>query len=200
MTTRLVVLISGSGSNLQAVMDACADGRLDAEVVGVLSNRRRAYGLQRARDAGIATDYVPLGRWLRRGGSRESYDADVAGRVATFSPDLVVLAGWMHIFGPEFLGSFRNRVLNLHPALPGTFPGTDAIGRALSAFRDGEISQTGVMVHHVIAEVDAGPVVASAVVPIAEDDDLERLSARIHATEHWLLVQAIADVAEKESL
>lgn len=197
MTTRLVVLISGSGSNLQAVMDACADGRLDAQVVAVLSNRRQAYGLERARAAHIATDYVPLGRWLRSGGSRAGYDAEVARRVAALAPDLVVLAGWMHVFGGDFLDHFPGRVLNLHPALPGAFPGTDAIGRALAAARRGEIAHTGVMVHHVITEVDAGPVVASALVAIAPDDDLARLSARVHATEHRVLVEAIAATARE---
>ncbi len=194
MTSRLVVLISGSGSNLAAVISACAGGRLDATVVAVLSNRRAAFGLERARAAGIATDYAPLGAWLRAGGSRESYDADLAQRVAAFGPDLVVLAGWMHILGAAFLDRFAGRVLNLHPALPGAFAGTDAIARALAAFRRGEIDHTGVMVHEVVAEVDAGPVVATAVVPIEEDDDLERLSARVHAAEHRLLVEAIAAV------
>ncbi len=193
--TRLVVLISGSGSNLQAILDACADGRLNAAVVGVLSNRRKAFGLVRAERAAVPTRYVPLGPWRRRGQTRTDYDADVAEQVTALRPDLVVLAGWMHILGTAFLDRFPGRVLNLHPALPGAFPGTDAIARALAAFQRNEIRATGVMVHHVIPEVDAGPVVATADVPILADDDLDALAARMHAAEHQLLVDAIAQVA-----
>jgi len=111
--------------------------------------------------------------------------------VAACAPDLVVLAGWMYVLSPAFLDRFPGRVLNLHPALPGQFAGTHAIQRAYEAFRRGEIDHTGVMVHWVVPEVDAGPVVASAQVPIQTSDSLDDLEARIHAVEHRLLVDAI---------
>ncbi len=192
---RLVVLISGGGSNLQAILDACASGGLNCDVVGVLSNRREAFGLVRAKDASVPTSYVPWGVWKRKGHSRDDYDDHVAQEVAAFEPDLVILAGWMHILGAAFVDRFKGRLLNLHPALPGAFAGTEAIARALAAFERGEIEHTGVMVHHVIAEVDAGPVVATVEVPIYTSDDLPALSARMHAAEHSLLVDAIAQVA-----
>ncbi|MCS6845753.1 MAG: phosphoribosylglycinamide formyltransferase [Caldilineales bacterium] len=191
MPPRLAVLISGSGTNLQAIMDAIAAGRLDAQIVVVVSNRRDAYGLVRAGRAGIPTLYVPLKPYTEAGRPRADYDADLAERVAAYAPDLVVLAGWMHVLSPSFLDRFPGRVLNLHPALPGQFPGTHAIQRAFEAFRRGEIDHTGVMVHWVVPEVDAGPVIASEVVPILPTDTVDDLEARVHAVEHRLLVEAI---------
>lgn len=192
MTQRLAVLISGSGSNLQAIIDACAAGQLAAQVVVVVSNRRDAYGLARAERAGIPTRYFPLKPYTDAGRPRAEYDADLAAQVAAFAPDLVVLAGWMHVLSPTFLDRFPGRVLNLHPALPGQFTGTHAIQRAFEAFQRGEIDHTGVMVHWVVPEVDAGPVIASSTVPILPGDTLDDLEARVHAAEHRLLVDAIA--------
>ncbi len=192
MTQRLAVLISGYGSNLQAIIDAIAAGRLDAEIAVVASNRREAFGLTRAERAGIPTLYVPLKPYSDAGRPRELYDAELAQQVAAFAPDLVVLAGWMHVLSPTFLDRFPGRVLNLHPALPGQFAGTHAIQRAYDAFLRGEIDHTGVMVHWVVPEVDAGPVIASAEVPIQPGDTLDDLEARIHTVEHRLLVEAIA--------
>lgn len=188
---RLAVLISGNGSNLQAIIDASEAGDLPAQVALVASNRREAFGLQRARRAGIPTLYFPLRPYLDAGRTRRDYDADLAERIAACDPALVVLAGWMHVLSPAFLDRFPGRVLNLHPALPGQFAGTHAIERALHAYRRGEIAHTGVMVHRVAAEVDAGPVIATVEVPIAADDTLETLEARVHAAEHILLVEAI---------
>lgn len=197
MKPRIVVFISGNGSNLQAILDACADGTLDAEVVGVVSNRRKAFGLERARRAGVETTYFPLGPFKKRGASRAAYDAALAEAVAPFQAQTIVLAGWMHILSPAFLEAVACPVLNLHPALPGAFPGTHAIERALAAAQAGEIDHTGVMVHHVVPEVDAGPVVATEVVPIAPDDTLDTLAARMHATEHHLLVRAVGETLNR---
>ncbi|MEJ5197685.1 MAG: phosphoribosylglycinamide formyltransferase [Anaerolineae bacterium] len=197
---RLAVLISGSGTNLQAIIDAVQDGRLAAQIVVVVSNRRDAYGLVRAERAGIPTLYFPLKPYRDAGRSREEYDADLAERVAAYAPDLVVLAGWMHIFSPAFLARFAGRVLNLHPALPGQFPGTHAIQRAYEAYRRGDIAHTGVMVHWAVPEVDAGAVIAQADVPILPTDTLEDLEARVHRTEHRLLVEAIQTVLKDEVL
>lgn len=197
MTTRLVVLISGNGSNLQAILDACASGDLPASVVTVLSNKPDAYGLTRARAAGVeAIHFAKL-----ENESRREYDARLADYVTTKLPDYVVLAGWMRLLSSPFLSCFPNRVINLHPALPGTFPGTHAIERAFEAYQHGDIAHTGVMVHLVPDEgVDNGPVLATEIVPIRPEDTLESLEARIHQTEHDLLVKTLKNVFTNPNL
>lgn len=191
---RLVVLISGGGSNLQALIDAIAAGTLEAEIVQVISNREGAFGLERARQNGIQAQTLALSPWLEAGGTRTTYDANVALKAAGAKPDLVILAGWMHVFSPAFLDRITVPVINLHPALPGQFPGTRAIERALAAARRGDITQTGIMVHEVIPEVDAGPVLGTARVPILRTDDLAALSERMHAAEHRLLVDVVSSL------
>ncbi len=192
---KLAVLVSGSGTNLQAILDACASGALDAEVAVVVSNKRKAYGLTRAREAGVPTFVMGLKKFLRGGGTRDGYDAALAARISEeYAPDLVVLAGWMLILSPAFLDRFPQRVLNLHPALPGQFAGTHAIERAHAAHQRGEIPHTGVMVHWVVPEVDAGPTVAVAEVEIKDGESVDDLEQRVHRTEHELLVQAIHKV------
>jgi phosphoribosylglycinamide formyltransferase-1 len=193
--SNLVVLISGNGSNLQAILDAHADGRLPARVAAVISNRASAYGLERARAAGVPALVHTFKPYRDAGRTRAEYDADLARLVAGYAPDWVVLAGWMHVLGNAFLSRFPDRVVNLHPALPGTFPGTDAIARALEAYRHGAIAQTGVMVHLVPDEgVDSGPVLAQQIVPIAPGDTLDTLTARVHAVEHRLLVDTLCNL------
>lgn len=192
MTATLAVLISGSGSNLQAIIDAAAAGELAARVAVVVSNRRAAYGLERARRAKIPARYHPLKPYRDARRSRAEYDADLAALVGEYAPDWVVLAGWMHILSDGFLRHFPNRVVNLHPALPGQFPGAHAIDDALAAFARGEIDHTGVMVHLAPDErVDEGPLLASQVVPIHPGDTHETLADRIHAVEHRLLVDTL---------
>ncbi len=191
LPARLVVMISGSGTNLQALIDAVSNGRLPAHIVGVISNRKEAYGLVRAERAGIPTRYFPLKRYTAAGKSREAYDADLAEIVAAFQPDLIVLAGWMHVLSPAFLAQFPRRVINLHPALPGQFAGTHAIERAFVAFQQGHITHSGCMVHLAIPEVDAGEVIALRQVPLYPDDTLETFAARMHAAEHELIVEAV---------
>lgn len=192
--TKVAVLISGFGSNLQAILDAVEAGELPgAEVALVVSNRREAYGIKRAIQAGVPVVYFPLAPYSRAGRPREAYDADLAAIVGTFDVTWVVLAGWMHVLSSAFLDHFE--VVNLHPARPGTFPGTDAIERAHRAYQRGEIAHTGVMVHLVPDEgVDAGPVVRQEKVPINPEDSLDDLETRIHAVEHRLLVQALQDL------
>ncbi len=195
MRTRLVVLASGNGSNLQAVLDACASGRLPAKVVAVVSDRADAHALVRAGTAGVPA--VHVGRHDDE--ARADYDARLADVVAGFGPDLVVLAGWMRILTMSFLGWFPDRVVNLHPSLPGELPGTHAIERAWEEARAGRRTRTGVMVHLVPSEsVDDGPVLATATVAIDPDDTLETLTARVHATEHELLVQTLRDLCPQE--
>lgn len=182
---RVTVLVSGNGSNLQALIDAVAAGTLDASLVSVVSNRPDAFGLVRARESGIPTTVVTVD-----GDDRRTYDRRLAEVVGLTEPDIVVLAGWMRILTMEFLGRFR--VLNLHPAKPGAFSGTHAIERAFAAWMVGEIDESGVMVHWVPDEgVDSGPVIESTAVPFEPGDSLEAFEARMHAAEHRLLVSAI---------
>ncbi|GIK58416.1 MAG: phosphoribosylglycinamide formyltransferase [Chloroflexota bacterium] len=187
----IVVFISGSGSNLQAIIDAVRSGELDANITLVVSNRRDAYGLVRARENGIPTLYHPFKPYRDAGKSREAYEADLAEKVRPLNPDLLVLAGWMHVLGAQFLNQFPNRVINLHPALPGQFAGTHAIERAYEAYQRGEISHSGCMVHLTIPEVDAGPVITQAIVPIYPEDTLRQFETRMHQTEHRIIVEAI---------
>jgi phosphoribosylglycinamide formyltransferase-1 len=188
---RLVVMVSGSGTNLQAILDAIAARDLAAEVVLVVSNRRAAFGLERARKANVPALYVPLKPYRDQGLSRKQYDADLAAQISAYRPDLIVLAGWMHVLSPAFLDRFPQQVINLHPALPGTFPGTDGIQRAFEAHQRGEIEHGGCMVHYVIPEVDAGEIILQTVVPFEPSDTLETYERRMHAAEHKLIVAAI---------
>ena len=126
--------------------------------------------------------------------SREDYDADLAVAISASQPDLIILAGWMHIFSPAFLSHISAPVINLHPALPGTFAGTDAIERAFTAWQSNQITRSGCMVHYVIPEVDAGPVIAQTEVPFSGVDTLESYEARMHASEHRILVDAIRSI------
>lgn len=192
---RLVVLASGSGSNLQAILEACQAGLLAATVGAVISDQEQAYVLQRARSQGVPAVCLPWLPYRQAGKNRQAYDADLAAQVSAFRPDLVVLAGWMRLLSMAFLGEFPGQVINLHPALPGTFPGTRAIERAFRAYQSGEIEHTGVMVHYVPDEgVDDGPLIAQETVPIHAADSLADLEARVHQVEHRLLVQAIRQI------
>lgn len=196
---RLVVMISGSGTNLQAIIDAVGNGRLQANIVLVVSNRQAALGLVRAENASIPTLYFPLKPYQKAGKSRQRYDADLAAQIKTHRPDLIVLAGWMHILSPAFLDQFPQQVINLHPALPGQFAGTRAIERAYAAYQQREISHSGCMVHTVIPEVDAGRVIKQTIVPIHPQDSLADFEARMHTAEHQLIVQAIELALSRKS-
>ncbi len=186
---RVVVLVSGSGSNLQALLDASAEGRLGADVVAVVANRPDAFALERAALAGVdAAVLTPPS-----GVERPVYDAELADLVDSYRPDLVVLAGWMRLLTMAFLARFPDRVVNLHPALPGELPGTRAIERAWDDALRGERTRTGVMVHLVPDEgVDDGPVLATAEITIDTGRPFEEFAAAVHRTEHRLLVDTVA--------
>ena len=183
-----MVLASGNGTNLQAVIDACTEGRLDAEVVAVVSNDADAFALQRAAAAGIETVVAP-----HQGRDRADYDNELAYTVATLGADLVVLAGWNRLLSTAFVS--HHTTINLHPAKPGTFPGMGAVEKAYDAWREGRIDHGGVMVHYVPDEgVDNGPVIAWEPVPFLPGDTLETYEDRVHGVEHRLLVGSIATV------
>lgn len=192
MAARLAVFISGNGSNLQALIDAIRMKVLAARVEVVVSNREEAFGLVRAQKAGIPTRHHPLSPYSEAGRPRSEYDADLARIVGEYKPDWIVLAGWMHILSRAFLDRYPYRVVNLHPALPGQFPGAHAVEDAFAAYRRGEIKQTGCMVHLVPDEaVGAGPVIGTTEVPIYRTDTLETLRNRLQQAEHVLLVQSL---------
>ncbi len=193
--SRLVVLVSGSGSNLQAILDAIESRRLHADVLAVVSNRDDAFGLERARQHGV--DAVVVERI--RDEARADYDERLAQVVAGYEPDWVVLAGWMRLLSMKFLGRFPNQVVNLHPALPGELPGTNAIGRAWTEATAGNRSASGVMVHLVPDEgVDDGPVLATADVTIDASGTLEEFESTMHGTEHRLLVETLISLCTTE--
>lgn len=186
---RIVVLASGGGTNCQALIDACATGVLDAEIVAVVTNNVDAGVVDRARVAGIPCHVV-----VHRGRDpeeRKRADRELIEVVAGERPDLVVLAGWMRILGAEVGAAFP--MINLHPAKPGEFPGIRAIERAHEAWVAGEITESGIMVHWVPDEgVDVGPVILTESVSFEPDDTLDSFAGRVHAAEHRLIVAATA--------
>ncbi len=196
MTARIAVLASGSGSNLQAILDACDQKVINAEVVAVISDRSDAFALARAEAA-----VVPLVQTHPNEPSesdRRSWDSALADLVESARPDWVVLAGFMRILSSSFLDRFPQHVINLHPALPGELPGTKAIERAFAEYTRGLRTHTGVMVHLVPDEgVDNGPVLGSVVVPILAADTVETLAARMHDAEHRLLVETLARLVQE---
>jgi len=186
---RVGVLISGRGSNLQALIDAAGDGRLPGEVALVVSNRADAAGLARASAAGIERRVLPHGDFS----SREAYDAALADVIADQGLDLVCLAGFMRRLGPGFCEAFASRVVNIHPSLLPAFPGMDA---QRQAFEHG-VKVAGATVHLVTAELDSGPIVEQGVVPVLDDDTAERLAARILAVEHEIYPRAVGRLLEE---
>jgi phosphoribosylglycinamide formyltransferase 1 len=184
----LGVLISGRGSNLQAIIDAIAARRLDATIAVVVSNRAGAPGLQRARDAGIEAVHLSP----RDYPDRDAFDLALAGLLRARGVELVCLAGFMRLVGGPLLDAFPNRILNVHPSLLPSFPGLDAQRQAL----EHGVRVTGVTVHLVNAELDGGPIVLQAAVPVLEGDTFDTLEARILAEEHRAYPEAIGRVLD----
>jgi phosphoribosylglycinamide formyltransferase-1 len=184
---RIVVLASGSGTNLQAILDRL-HGRDGIEVVGVGSDKPDVGALERAGRAGVETAVFPTGEFS----DRAARDAAMGHWIESRAPDLVVLAGYMQLLSAPFVGRFRNRIVNIHPALLPSFPGLDAIGQALAA----GVETTGVTVHFVDEGVDTGPVIAQREVPVPPGVSRERLEAAVHAVEHELYPEAIRMIAE----
>ena len=205
-TFDITVLISGSGTNLQALIDACARSSTipNARITHVISNRKDAYGLTRAEQARIPTTYHNLVSYKRKQpdteagvkAARAKYDSDLAQLILTHipCPDLVVCAGWMHILTASFINALKSAsvpIINLHPALPGAFSGADAIGRAYEAFQQGKIKKTGVMIHKVVGEVDMGEPVVVKEVEMKRGEPKEQLEKRIHQTEWTAIVEGV---------
>jgi phosphoribosylglycinamide formyltransferase-1 len=185
---RLGVLISGRGSNLQAILAAIRDGRLDAEIAVVISNRSDAAGLDRARAAGIETLHVSH----RAFSTRDDFDRALAGELRDRHVGLVCLAGFMRLVGRPMLEAFPDGILNIHPSLLPAFPGVDAQRQALEY----GVKVTGVTVHLVTPELDGGPIVLQRSVPVLDDDTVDSLSARILVEEHRAYPEAIKKVLD----
>ena len=188
---RIGVLISGRGSNLQAIIDAIAAGRLNAEVAVVISNRSDAVGLERARKAGVETlvlDHQDRAKYS----TREDYDRELVRQLKVRQIRLVCLAGFMRLLSPAFVESFPNAIVNVHPSLLPAFPGINA---QYQAWEHG-VKFTGVTVHLVTAELDGGPIILQQAVPVADADDADALAARILEQEHELYPRAIQIVLD----
>jgi phosphoribosylglycinamide formyltransferase-1 len=185
---RVGVLASGRGSNLEAILDAIAKGSLVVEVAIVLSNRKEAHALERARNRGVPAEFVDPAGFP----DRAAYDRALAQRLQSHKVDLVVLAGYMRLVSPALIRPFRDRIVNIHPSLLPAFPGLNAQRQAL----DHGVKVSGCTVHFVDEEVDHGPILLQAAVPIEEGETEESLSERILTEEHRLLSRAIQLIAE----
>jgi phosphoribosylglycinamide formyltransferase 1 len=183
---KLCVLASGGGTNLQAIIDRL-HGRDRIEVAGVVSDKPEAMALERAREAGIETAVFPGADFE----DREARDSAIGDWLEQLDVDLVVLAGYMQLLSPGFVARFRNRIINVHPALLPSFPGLDAVGQAL----EHGVKVTGVTVHFVDEGVDSGPIILQRPVPVPPDRQWQTLEDAIHATEHELLPEAIGLIA-----
>jgi phosphoribosylglycinamide formyltransferase-1 len=188
VSRRLGVLVSGRGSNLQAIIDAIASGRLDASIAIVLTNRAGAGALDRAAAAGVPTRSFNPKEFT----GRDEFDLALAGALAEKHVDLVCLAGYMRLVGAPLLDAFPNRILNIHPSLLPAFPGLDAQRQAI----DHGVKISGATVHFVTGELDGGPIVLQAAVPVLADDTVETLSARILVEEHRIYPEAIQIVLD----
>lgn len=183
MKKRIAVLLSGRGSNFEALADSVAAGRIpDAEIAVVVSNRENAPGIEKARQRGLEAVVIPS-----KGREREEYDREVVALLEAKKVDLVCLAGFMRLLSPYFVEHFRHRILNIHPALLPAFPGLEAQKQAL----EWGVKYSGCSVHFVDENLDAGPIVAQAVVPVEDDDTEEALGARILKEEHRIYTEAV---------
>jgi phosphoribosylglycinamide formyltransferase-1 len=184
----LAVLISGNGSNLQAIINGCAEGRIDATIRCVISNVADAYGLQRARQAGIPTEILAHGEYP----DRLLYDAKLARLLDGYDVDLIVLAGFMRILGVKFINSYDHRIINLHPSLLPRHKGLDTHAHVLRA---GD-KMHGASVHFVTTDLDSGPVISQASTPVETDDTAHTLQYKIHGLEHEILPRVVGWFAQ----
>lgn len=181
--TRIVVLISGRGSNMRAIIEACQNGTLNAEVVGVISNRPDAAGLDFAHEQNIKTEVLDHKAFK----VRNDFDAQLQALIESFKPDLIALAGFMRILKPELVNHFLGRMVNIHPSLLPLYTGLNTHARVLEA---GD-KHHGASVHFVTAELDAGPVIAQSKVAVIQNDTEQNLAARVLDTEHELYIRAL---------
>jgi phosphoribosylglycinamide formyltransferase 1 len=182
MTIPVAVLISGSGTNLQAILDACEQPSFGAHIAIVISNRKNAYGLQRAAEKGVQTKWVP-----HRSRSREEFEEELISVLKFHKVEWILLAGFMRVLTAKFLSAFHHRVLNIHPSLLPSFPGMNAQQQAL----DYGVKRTGATVHFVDAGMDTGPIILQDSVPVYDTDTIDTLKRRILSVEHVIFPKAL---------
>lgn len=189
MSTRLAVFVSGNGTNLQAIIDACERGQLPAEVVVVVSSRRQAYALERAKQHGIPTCVISRKTY---GDDLTAYSQALLDAVQPYQPDLILLAGFMSIFTDPFISAYAGRIINTHPSLIPAFHGKGFYGHHVhQAVLDYGAKVSGASIIFVEAGVDTGPIILQEAVPVLDDDSVETLAARVLTVEHRLFVQAV---------
>ena len=187
---KIIVLISGSGSNLQAIIDACNAKMINGCVVGVISNKANAYGLERAKKNNIPTNVINHNDFT----TREDFDKELVSSVNTFQPDLIVLAGFMRILSPIMTSVFKNKMINIHPSLLPKYPGLNTHEQVIANDDD----EHGVTIHSVSEELDGGPIIAQSKISVYKDQKLDDLIERIHKIEHKIFPKVISMIASKE--
>ena len=195
---RIIVLASGSGTNLQAIIDAIKSDRLShAEIAAVISNKKNAFALERAKSAGIKAVFINPKEF----DSNEAYDKKLIEVISNYKVDLIVLAGYTKILTENFVNAFKNKIINIHPALLPDFGGKGMYGEKVhEAVLKSGVKESGCTVHFVTNEIDAGPIIAQRKVPVMPGDTVDTLSKRILVEEHKLLVEAIEKVLARDSV
>ena len=187
---KIIVLISGSGSNLQAIIDACNAKMINGCVVGVISNKANAYGLERAKKNNIPTNVINHNDFT----TREDFDKELVSSISIFQPDLIVLAGFMRILSPIMTSVFKNKMINIHPSLLPKYPGLNTHEQVIANDDD----EHGVTIHSVSEELDGGPIIAQSKISVYKDQKLDDLIERIHKIEHKIFPKVISMIASKE--
>ena len=187
---KIIVLISGNGSNLQAIIDACKSGMIEGNVVGVISNKANVFGLERAKKNNIPSEVINHNNF----GTREEFDQELVTSIRSYQPDLIVLAGFMRILSPIMTSAFKNKMINIHPSLLPKYPGLKTHEQVI-ANNDAE---HGVTIHSVSEELDGGPIIAQSKIVVHKNQQLEDLIERIHKIEHKIFPKIISMIASKE--
>ena len=187
---KIIVLISGNGSNLQAIIDACKSGIINGKVVGVISNKANAFGLERAKKDNIPSKVINHNNY----NTREDFDKKLVSTIEIFQPDLIVLAGFMRILSPVMTSAFKNKMINIHPSLLPKYPGINTHEQVI-ANNDAE---HGVTIHSVSEELDGGPIIAQSKILVHKKQKLDDLIERIHKVEHMIFPKVISMIASKE--
>lgn len=187
---KIIVLISGNGSNLQAIIDACKSGMIGGNVVGVISNKANVFGLERAKKNNIPSEVINHNNF----GTREEFDQELVTSIKSYQPDLIVLAGFMRILSPIMTSAFKNKMINIHPSLLPKYPGLKTHEQVI-ANNDAE---HGVTIHSVSEELDGGPIIAQSKIVVHKNQQLEDLIERIHKIEHKIFPKVISMIASKE--
>ena len=187
---KIIVLISGNGSNLQAIIDACKSGMIGGNVVGVISNKANVFGLERAKKNNIPSEVINHNNF----GTREEFDQELVTSIRSYQPDLIVLAGFMRILSPIMTSAFKNKMINIHPSLLPKYPGLKTHEQVI-ANNDAE---HGVTIHSVSEELDGGPIIAQSKIVVHKNQQLEDLIERIHKIEHKIFPKVIGMIASNE--